>query len=110
MVKLIFQGGAFHDIPYVINNYGILPADVYKGIPEGMKSYNHSEMFAVLNGAVQGVKKQAGSTKSGISTKLLKQAINGILDTYIGEDIQEFEMDGKKYTQNLCRKNRFKHG
>ena len=60
-----------------------------------MSPYNHSEMFAVLNGAVQGVKKQAGSTKSGISTKLWKQAINGILDTYIGKDIQEFEMDGK---------------
>jgi bleomycin hydrolase len=92
------QGGAFHDIPYVIKRYGILPANVYKAIPEGMSSYNHSEMFAVLNGAVQGVKKQAGSTKSGISTKLWKQAINGILDTYIGKDIQEFEMDGKKYT------------
>ena len=69
------QGGAFHDIPYVIKKYGILPSSVYKGIPEGMSSYNHSEMFAVLNGAVQGIKKQASSTKSGISTKLWKQAI-----------------------------------
>ena len=92
------QGGAFHDIPYVIKKYGILPSSVYKGIPEGMSSYNHSEMFAVLNGAVQGVKKQASSTKSGISTKLWKQAINGILDTYIGQDIHEFEIDGKKHT------------
>ena len=92
------QGGAFHDIPHVIKNYGIVPYELYKGLPEGSSSYNHSEMFAVLNGAMQGILKQAGSTKKGISTTLWKKAISGILDTYIGTDINEFEFNGKKYT------------
>ena len=49
------EGGAFHDIPYVIRNYGIVPLDVYSGLNYGADNHNHSELFNVLNGAVQGV-------------------------------------------------------
>lgn len=91
------QGGAFHDIPYVMRNYGIVPEEVFDGMPEGRESYNHSEMFETLDGVVKGVVKAAETTKDGISNSW-KFAINGILDAYIGQIPTEFTYKGKKYT------------
>jgi bleomycin hydrolase len=92
------EGGAFHDIPYVIKNYGIVPAEVYSGLNYGTDSHNHSEMFEVLNGAVQGLLGHAKSLKDEGLTGAWKNAIYGILDAYLGKDPKEFEFKGKKYT------------
>lgn len=91
------EGGAFHDIPYVIKNYGIVPEGVYKGLNYGSDSHDHSELFSVLNGAVQGVLSSLTSNGEGVSTAWMN-AVNGILDAYLGSDIKEFEWNGKKYT------------
>lgn len=90
------EGGAFHDIPWVIKNYGIVPYDVYNGL-NGNLTYDHAEFFEVLNGAVQGLLKFMGSSSNGISANW-KPAVNGILDAYLGQEIKEFEWKGKKYT------------
>ena len=90
------EGGAFHDIPWVIKNYGIIPYDIYNGLV-GSESYDHAEFFEVLNGAVQGLLKFGTSSSNGISPNW-KPAISGILDAYLGKDIKEFEFKGKKYT------------
>lgn len=90
------EGGAFHDIPWVIRNYGIVPNDVYNGL-NGSETFDHAEFFEVLNGAVQGIFKYASSSSNGISSNW-KPAISGILDSYLGKDIKEFEYKGKKYT------------
>lgn len=90
------EGGAFHDIPWVIKNYGIVPYDVYNGL-NGNESYDHGEFFEVINGAVQGLLKYMGSSSNGISGNW-KPAVNGILDAYVGKDPKEFEWKGKKYT------------
>ncbi|MFM7595100.1 MAG: C1 family peptidase [Flavobacteriales bacterium] len=90
------EGGAFHDIPWVIKNYGIVPYDVYNGL-NGNDSYDHAEFFEVLNGSVQGLLKYMSSSSNGISGNW-KPAVNGILDAYVGKDIKEFEWKGKKYT------------
>ena len=92
------EGGAFHDIPYVIEKYGIVPQSVYTGLQPGQEEHDHSEMFSVLNGAVGGLlnyMKEMGSR--GISTSW-KPALNGVLDAYFGKDIKEFELNGKKFT------------
>ena len=95
--KLNFgEGGAFHDIPWVIKNYGIVPYDVYNGL-NGNESYDHAEFFEVLNGAVQGLLKYMGGSSNGISSNW-KPAVSGILDAYVGKDVKEFEWKGKKYT------------
>lgn len=93
------EGGAFHDIPYVIRNYGIVPKSVYSGLNYGKDSHDHSELFAVLNGAMQGLLSyvQSGSARSGLTTAWIP-AMNGILDAYLGADVKEFEFEGKKYT------------
>jgi len=92
------EGGAFHDIPFVIKNYGIVPQSVYTGLKDGNNVYDHSEMFSVLNGAVTGLlgyMKDMGN--NGISTSW-KPALSGVLDAYFGTDIKEFEFNGKKFT------------
>jgi len=90
------EGGAFHDIPYVIKNYGIVPESVYTGNAKNGE-YDHSEMFAVMDGAMDGLRKYTSSSRDGISGAW-KTALAGILDAYMGKDPKEFEFQGKKYT------------
>lgn len=92
------QGGAFHDIPYVIRNYGIVPEVAYNGLNYGTERHNHSEMFAILDGAVQGLLGHSKARRTKSLTATWMNALNGILDAYLGEDVKEFELDGKKFT------------
>ena len=90
------QGGAFHDIPFVIRKYGIVPHEIYKGLNYGSETHNHNEFFSVLDGVVQGVlKSNNGKTPLSPAWKI---AVNAILDAYLGPDIKDFEWKGKKYT------------
>lgn len=89
------QGGAFHDIPFVIKKYGIVPHELYKGLNYGTETHNHNEFFDVLEGVVQGVAKRSGNTPL---SPAWKTAVNAVLDAYLGTDITEFEWKGKKYT------------
>lgn len=88
------EGGAFHDIPWVIKRHGIVPLEVYDGLNYGTKRHNHSELFSVLEGVVKGLNEHRSKT----ITSSWKIAFNGLLDTYLGEDPKEFEFKGKKYT------------
>jgi bleomycin hydrolase len=92
------EGGAFHDIPYVIRNYGIVPLDVYEGLNYGAENHNHSEMFSVLDGAVQGLLKHMKKRSVKSLTPVWKSALNGVLDAYFGDDVTAFDLKGKKYT------------
>ena len=92
------EGGAFHDIPFVIRKYGIVPEVAYKGLNYGSEKHNHSELFAVLDGAVQGLLGHSKNRRTKSLTSAWKTAFNGILDAYLGEDVKEFELDGKSYT------------
>ena len=92
------QGGAFHDIPFVIRNYGIVPQSVYTGLLPGQETYNHYEMFSVLNGAMKGLLEHMDGKGNQPLTGAWKPAMTGILDAYFGKDVTEFEYNGKKYT------------
>lgn len=87
------EGGAFHDIPYVIKNYGIVPQKVYTGLEKKSDRYNHSEMFKSLNVVVQDAK----SDGKGIQNEWLEQ-YNQILDEGIGKLPETFKYKGGKYT------------
>lgn len=88
------QGGAFHDIPYVIERYGIVPQEVYQGLNYGLDNHNHSEMEAVLKAILDAVIKNS----QGSLTTSWKQAVSNVLDAYLGSIPEEFEYQGKKYT------------
>lgn len=89
------EGGAFHDVPLVIRNFGIVPFDLYNGL-NGNKSYNHSVMFQELNSSVKKTLDLVGKPE-GIPLTW-KQEISSILDKNLGKDITEFDWNGKKYT------------
>ncbi len=90
------EGGAFHDIPYIIKRNGIVPKDVYTGLSNGKTSYNHEELFNVLNSFMQTILGEVQKGK-GIGTEW-KKAFSSILDAYLGPDVTEFTVNGKKYT------------
>ena len=92
-------GGAFHDIPWVIKRYGIVPEEVYQGLNYGSTTHKHSEMEAVLDAAVKALAKKP---QNGKLTPVWKNGIEGILDAYLGElpsDIEDFNFtyNGKQY-------------
>ena len=87
------QGGAFHDIPYVIKKYGIMPQEAYKGLNYGLDQHNHSEMEAMLKGMLDAVI----DTKQDHLTSSWKKAVNAVLDAYLGPIPEEFTYNGKSY-------------
>ena len=97
------QGGAFHDIPWVIKRFGIVPTSAFSGLNYGSETHSHSELYAVLDGAVEGVLKARNELpkNQGLSPAWIK-AIRGVLDAYLGavpektEDFK-FKVDGKEY-------------
>lgn len=93
------QGGAFHDIPYVIKKYGIVPEETYKGLNYGLDKHNHSEMEAMLKAMCDAVIKN----RQGTLTTSWKKAVEGILDAYLGEIPKDFEYEGKSYTPKSFR-------
>ena len=93
-------GGAFHDIPWVIKRYGIVPEEVYGGLNYGASAHKHSEMEAVVESAVKALAKKP---QNGKLTPVWKNGIEGILDAYLGDmpsNIEDynFKYKGKKYT------------
>jgi bleomycin hydrolase len=92
------EGGELHDIPYVIKRYGIVPLSVYSGkVYEGNR-HNHSELYSVLNGAMQGLLSHLENSSTETLTSSWIKAISGILDAYFGENIETFDYKGKEYT------------
>ena len=87
-------GGAFHDVTYVLKNYGIVPEGVYEGLNYGEEGHTHGELDAVLNDYVTAVIKN----KNKKLTPVWHKGFDGILDAYLGEKPEKFEYEGKEYT------------
>ena len=92
------EGGAFHDIPWVIKHHGIVPLDVYSGINYGLDGHNHRELFSGLDGYVQGILKYTENMGRGTLSPAWKNGLTGILDAYFGKDPASFDFKGKTYT------------
>jgi len=88
------QGGEGHDIPYIIAKYGIVPESVYTGLVNGQTRHNHSELMSVLKPVVDAI---ASKNPGTIGTEWI-DAVNGILDAYLGKVPESFEYNGKSYT------------
>ncbi len=92
-------GGAFHDIPWVIERYGIVPNEVYGGLEYGEEKHNHSEMAGMLNGMVKSLVKKP---QNGKLHPNWKEAYTGVIDAYLGDvpdNLEEmtFKHEGKEY-------------
>ncbi len=87
-------GGAFHDVTYVMKNYGLVPEDAYPGLNYGESKHVHMEMDEVLKNFVEAIVKDPNKKL----TPVWHNAFNRILDTYLGDYPKEFTYKGKKYT------------
>ena len=93
------QGGAFHDIPWVIKRYGIVPESEYKGLNYGSETHLHEEMESMLHAMV---KELAKKPQGGKLTANWLKAYEGVVDAYLGDlpenlDDFNFTVDGKEY-------------
>jgi len=88
------DGGQAHDLINAINNYGMVPEKIYSGKNIGLDVHNQSEMTSVLNGMLEAILKK----KSGKLTPKWKEAVEAVLNTYLGTPPQKFEYEGKEYT------------
>ncbi len=94
------EGGQAHDLLNVVKEYGFVPEKTYTGKNIGLDIHNHGEMSAVLIGMLDGILKK----KSGKLTPKWDDAIESVLDTYLGIPPQNFKYKNKKYTPVTFRK------
>lgn len=87
-------GGAFHDVTNMIKRYGIVPESVYTGLKYGEEKHVHGEMDNVLKQEVDAVIEN----KNRKLSTAWHDAIDGTLNSYLGEIPDKFEYGGKQYT------------
>jgi bleomycin hydrolase len=88
------QGGLAHDTFNAIEQYGIVPQEVFTGITNGANSHNHRELAAVLSSMLDTYVDNVAGTLS----PRWKAAIEGVLDVYLGERVTTFTYEGKEFT------------
>ena len=88
------EGGLAHDVINSMQNFGIVPQSVYTGKLTTDERYNHTEMTAVLEAMLKTYVTNPGKKLA----PQWKEAINAVLDVYMGENPKEFTYEGKKYT------------
>lgn len=90
------SGGAFHDVLYVMKNYGLVPEEEYPGIEYDEEKHVHGEMDKVLKNIVDGVLENKNKNLSSV----WDETVTGTLDSYLGELPTGFVFDKKKYSPN----------
>ncbi len=93
-------GGSVLDVPYVWENYGAVPEEVYSGLNYGEDKHVHGELDAVLSGYVKAV---VAKPNRRVSTAW-RQGFDAVLDAYLGKVPETFTYKGKTYTpQSFAR-------
>lgn len=87
-------GGAFHDVFNVYRTYGIVPEEAYPGLNYGEDKHVHGELDNVIKAFADAIKENKNKK---LSTAWI-EALNGMLDAYLGVRPKEFRYDGKNYT------------
>jgi bleomycin hydrolase len=86
------QGGQAHDVLNIIKEKGLMPEKAYAGKRYKGEYQNHEEVVAVMTGMLESLKK--------VETKmeLWPNALQSILDVYLGTTPEKFEWDGAEIT------------
>ena len=92
-------GSDFGDVFDVIDAYGIISQEAYSGMNYGYDLPVQAELDAVLKGYVQAVVKNPNRTL----TKVWPKGFDGILDAYLGEEPENFTVNGVSYTPKSYR-------
>lgn len=94
------QGGSFADIVETLDEYGVIPLELYDGLNYGTNRHMHSELSEGLTGYLEAINKKPNKNLS----TAWKAGLQGILNAYLGDIPSDFEYKGKKYTpQSLAK-------
>jgi bleomycin hydrolase len=85
------EGGLSHDVLRNIGLHGIVPQSAYPGLVDGDTVFDHSELSAGLKGYLDAV------IRGGHPTLHWGQAVEGILDAYLGKVPASFTYENKSY-------------
>jgi bleomycin hydrolase len=88
------EGGLGHDVINSARDFGLVPQSIYSGKLSENTTYSHTEMTAVLEAML---KTYVDNPAKKLSPQW-KEAINAVLDVYMGKNVTEFTFEGKKYT------------
>jgi len=88
------DGGEPHDVINTIRQFGLIPFEVYSGMPAGQNKPVHGEINAVLKSMLDAMLK----LHDGALNKNWKAAFTGALDGYFGTPPASFNFQGKTYT------------
>ncbi len=88
------EGGLAHDVMNSVAKNGLVPQEAFSGLFSGETKYNHAEMVAVLEAMLKTYVDNPGRK---LSPKW-RAAIEGVLDVYIGKNVDSFTFEGKQYT------------
>jgi bleomycin hydrolase len=85
-------GGLAHDVINVIGKHGIIPEYAYKGKIVDTAEYSNGELHNVLSAMLKTI-----AERKRISV-VWKDAVNSVLDVYLGKVPKTFEYEGNEYT------------
>ncbi len=88
------EGGLAHDVINSASDFGIVPQSAYSGKIAIDEEYNHAEMTAVIESMLKTYVTNPGKKLS----PQWKEAVNSVLDVYLGKNISEFTYEGTKYS------------
>jgi bleomycin hydrolase len=86
-------GGQFHDVVWVMKNYGMVPEQVYSGRVNGERSHDHTLLDTAMLHFVNDLLLQQVSKLSAGNYA----SIDSILDLYLGKVPAAFNYKGKQY-------------
>ncbi len=93
-LNCLTPGGQFHNIQWVIKNYGMMPEDKYNGRPQKETNHNHSLLDTALSRYIAIMVKYHKKEATPEDWK----NINNILDRYLGKVPLAFVVNGKNYS------------
>lgn len=87
-------GGQFHDVIWVLKNYGAIPESAYSGKTKGKKAHNHALLDTTIDRYVKQLIKQNITTLSNEH----REYIDSVLDEHLGYVPADFDVDGVSYS------------
>ena len=88
------EGGLAHDVINSVREYGLVPQEAYSGLFANERDHNHAELVAVLEAMVKTYVDNPGRKLS----KNWDDAVDAVLNVYLGKNPTTFMYEGKQYT------------
>ncbi len=95
------EGSLGHDLLNAVDNYGIVPNEVFNGLKLNSEKHNHGELANILEAFLKAIVQNKG----GELTPVWRDAYSGLLDVYLGAYPKEFTYQEKVYTPKSFAEN-----